>query len=164
MWLFRVQISHHGSCSIRGWNSLTHTDLKQQIGKTLDLLIEMTEITKPEHSFMVVDFPVTPVLYSLPKIHKTYTDVPSDRPIVAAIGSLTENISAFVDYFLQPLVTALPSYSTVVPKLSTVPYPLRHSTSHCVPPLAPGTAHSHMFFLCHTNTHTHTHTHIYIYK
>ncbi len=29
---------------------------------------------------------------------------------MAAIGSLTENISAFVDFHLQPLVTSLPSY------------------------------------------------------
>ncbi len=36
--------------------------------------------------------------------------MPPGRPIVAAIGSLTENISAFVDYFLQLLVTSLPSY------------------------------------------------------
>lgn len=59
---------------------------------------------------MVVDSPITPVIYTLPKIHKSYTTVPPGCPIVAAIGSLTENISAFVDYFLQLLVIALPSY------------------------------------------------------
>ncbi len=69
--------------------------------------LEMGEITKSEYNFMVVDFPITPVLYTLPKIHKTYTDIPPGRPIVAAVGSLNENISAFVNFFLQPLVTSL---------------------------------------------------------
>lgn len=75
----------------------------------MDSLLQIGEITKQEHAFMVVDFPVTPVLYTLPKIHKTYINVPPGRPIVAAIGSLTEKIAAFVDHFLQPLVTSLPS-------------------------------------------------------
>lgn len=59
---------------------------------------------------MCVEHPITPVLYTLPKIHKPYRDIPSGRPIVAAIGSLTEKISAFVNFHLQPLVTSLPSY------------------------------------------------------
>lgn len=40
------------------------------------------------------------MLYTLPKIHKPYSDIPSGRPI----------ISAFVDFHLQPLVMFLPSY------------------------------------------------------
>lgn len=85
-------------------------DFQTRITHKLDQFLEAGEISKPEYNFMKVDFPVTPVLYTLPKIHKAYTDVPPGRPIVAAIGSLTENISAFVDHFLQPLVTSLPSY------------------------------------------------------
>lgn len=68
-------------------------------------------ITKQEHAFMKVEFPIMPVLYILPKIHKTFTDIPPGRPIISAMGSLTEKISAFIHYSLQPLVTALPSYT-----------------------------------------------------
>lgn len=85
-------------------------EFKQRIRAKLDAFLESGEITKQEHAFMVVDYPITPVIYTLPKIHKSYTTVPRGRPIVAAIGSLTENITAFVDYFLQPLVFALPFY------------------------------------------------------
>uniref|UniRef100_A0A8C6V001 Uncharacterized protein n=1 Tax=Neogobius melanostomus TaxID=47308 RepID=A0A8C6V001_9GOBI len=85
-------------------------EFKNRIRGKLDQLLENEDLTKQEHTFMTVDNPVIPVLYILPKIHKTYVDTPPGRTIVPAIGSLTENISAFVDHFLQPLVTALPSY------------------------------------------------------
>ena len=48
---------------------------------------------------------------------------------------------------LNVLVHLLESSSLstpVVPKLFIVPYPFKHSTSSCVPPLAPGSAHSQM--------------------
>nr|XP_055053666.1 uncharacterized protein LOC129438772 isoform X1 [Misgurnus anguillicaudatus] len=95
------------------YRKLSHNptqEFKQTIHKKLDVFLESGDISKPEHTFMTIKFPVTPVLYTLPKIHKSYKDIPMGRPIVAAIGSLTENISAFVDYFLQPLVINLPSY------------------------------------------------------
>jgi len=83
---------------------------KQHIRGKIDSLLQTGEITKQVHDFMVVDPPVTSVLYTLPTIHKTYTNVPPGWPIVAAIGSLTEKIATFVDYFRQPLITSLPSY------------------------------------------------------
>ena len=43
----------------------------------------------------------------VPKIHKPGK---SGRPIVSSNGAPTENISRFVDYFLQPCVSTLPSY------------------------------------------------------
>ena len=47
------------------------------------------------------------MLYLLPKLHKP---VIPGRPIVSSCGSPTENISCFLDYYLQPLTRALPSY------------------------------------------------------
>ena len=50
--------------------------------------------------------------YQTFKVHKTYRqgDIPPTRPIINNIGSLTENISKFVDYHTRDLVKTLPSY------------------------------------------------------
>ena len=92
-----------GSNPVATVQKRTHTLLNQ--------LLERGSITKPEYEFMKVDNSVTPVFYTLPKVHKDFEDTPPGRPILAAIGSITEKISAFVDHALQPLVTALPSYT-----------------------------------------------------
>ncbi len=96
------------------YRKLSHNptiDFKQHIKTKLDLYLSMGEIPKAERSFMTVDFPIIPALYALPKVHKHITDTPPGRPILLAIGSLTEKkIFAFVDHFLQPHVTSLPSY------------------------------------------------------
>ena len=47
--------------------------------------------------------------YLLPKIHKGVLPPPG-RPIVSAIGSPTEKISEFLDFFLQPTLSSIPSY------------------------------------------------------
>ncbi|XP_063044279.1 uncharacterized protein LOC134438605 [Engraulis encrasicolus] len=83
---------------------------KNLVHEKLNQLMEMGHITKNEYAYMKVDYPITPVFYTLPKIHKQFIDTPPGRPIVAAIGSLTEKISAFVDHTLQSLVISLPSY------------------------------------------------------
>jgi hypothetical protein len=49
-------------------------------------------------------------LYGLAKDHKEYDRIPPFRPIVSGSGSLTENISKFVDFHAKPLVASLPSF------------------------------------------------------
>ena len=51
--------------------------------------------------------PRTQLLYFLKKIHKDPITV---RPIVSCINGITEKISAFLDHYLQPLVTRTPAY------------------------------------------------------
>lgn len=55
-----------------------------------------------------------PVFYVLPKIHKQLdSKLPlgyPGRPIVSGCGSLTENISAYLDSILKPHMESLPSY------------------------------------------------------
>lgn len=53
--------------------------------------------------------PRVPVMYYLPKIHKNLLKPPG-RPIISGIDSVTARIGRYVDDFLQPLVTATPSY------------------------------------------------------
>ena len=50
-----------------------------------------------------------PRFYLLPKIHKTLENVPG-RPVISNCGFYTENISAFLDFHLQPLVRDVKSY------------------------------------------------------
>lgn len=45
---------------------------------------------------LTCEFPKTPVIYVLPKVHKSLTNVPG-RPILSRIGSLTEHLSNFID-------------------------------------------------------------------
>ena len=51
--------------------------------------------------------PRTPNFYMLPKIHKPNNP---GRPIVKGIGSITENISAYVDQEIRHLIPRKPSY------------------------------------------------------
>ena len=46
-------------------------------------------------------------LYFLQKIHKNPIGI---RPIVSSCNSITENISQFIDFWLQPLMKKLPSF------------------------------------------------------
>ena len=66
-------------------------------------MIERGEITKKVGDILKIKDPKTPQIYFLPKIHKNKLPPPG-RPIVSANNCLTENISAFVDQFLNPIV------------------------------------------------------------
>lgn len=84
---------------------------KSMVHEKLKMWFDKGEFTKSEYEFMKNDFPVTPVIYTLPKVHKSQTVPLVGRPIVSSIGSLTSNISMFVDHCLKPWVTSLPSYT-----------------------------------------------------
>ncbi|CAJ0922858.1 unnamed protein product [Ranitomeya imitator] len=59
--------------------------------------------------FLIVDFPVTPVIYVLPKIHKCLCDPPG-RPIVSGRGSLFNKTAIFLDRILRPFAISARSY------------------------------------------------------
>ena len=46
----------------------------------------------------------------LPKIHKRLTNIPG-RPIISNCGYYAENVSAFLDFHLQPWAQAVKSYT-----------------------------------------------------
>lgn len=56
-----------------------------------------------------VKSPSIPVLYILPKIHKSL-EHPPGRPVMAGINSVTASLSTFVDYHIKPLVFELPTF------------------------------------------------------
>lgn len=60
-------------------------------------------------AFLKINYPITPVIYGLPKIHKG-TNPLKYRPIVAGSDSTTQPIAQWLDFYLQPLVKQLPSY------------------------------------------------------
>ena len=79
----------------------------EEIKRTVIAMFDRGLINKHTKDFLAPRSPKIASLYLLPKLHKP--DIPG-RPIVASNGSPTENISCFVDYFLQPLTVGIPSY------------------------------------------------------
>ena len=86
----------------------TTGDTKQMISKKLDKLMRSGMLDKDMHTYC--EPPVshrTSRLYFLKKIHKNPMKI---RPIVSSCNSVTENISEFVDHWLQPEMRKLPSH------------------------------------------------------
>uniref|UniRef100_A0A671S2M5 Uncharacterized protein n=1 Tax=Sinocyclocheilus anshuiensis TaxID=1608454 RepID=A0A671S2M5_9TELE len=82
---------------------------KKEIDGFLTSAFSNQMITETELQFLTCKYPVRPVLYVLPKVHKTLQN-PRGRPIVSCIGSLTEPLSIFIDHYLRPIVAEQPSY------------------------------------------------------
>ncbi|XP_075448371.1 calcium uptake protein 2, mitochondrial isoform X1 [Ascaphus truei] len=66
-------------------------------------------ITNLEEKFLFTKHPRTPIFYHLPKLHKDKVNPPG-RPIISGVGSMTSNLSQYIDYYLQPYVINLKSY------------------------------------------------------
>ena len=81
----------------------------QEVNSKIDQMVKDNEITQKIGELLKVKNPRTPQIYFLPKIHKQ-TNPPPGRPIVSANSCPTENISAFVDVFLNPLVSKTEHY------------------------------------------------------
>ncbi|CAH2299139.1 Hypothetical predicted protein, partial [Pelobates cultripes] len=91
----------------------TNTYLKlKQIPRLLfmDELVELINmgkergiLSKRESDHILCKHPKLAVFYHLPKIHKSLINPPG-RPIISGLGSLTSNLSEYVDQFLQPVV------------------------------------------------------------
>lgn len=60
-------------------------------------------LSKKEADFLNVKDPRTPVIYTLPKIHKNMT-MPPGRPIVSGCGSILEPLGQYVNYFIKDVV------------------------------------------------------------
>lgn len=79
------------------------------MGALIDDGFQLGILNKKEKAYLVPSVLRVPVIYYLPKIHKNLSKPPG-RPIISGIDSITARIGRYVDEFLQPLVTATPSY------------------------------------------------------
>lgn len=59
--------------------------------------------------YLSIEHPTVPVLYILPKVHKSLIDPPG-WPIVSGRGSILSNIAKFIDQILRPHVLSMKSY------------------------------------------------------
>ncbi|XP_069615983.1 uncharacterized protein [Ranitomeya imitator] len=82
---------------------------KMELDQILKLAKEDGIITTKMMEGLMVEFPIVPTFYLTPKVHKDTTNPPG-RPIVSGIGSLTEKICRYIDFYLQQCVETLPSF------------------------------------------------------
>ena len=79
------------------------------IHKTIEKIRKRGDLKKETIKYFEVKDPKFARFYLLPKIHKRLNNVPG-RPVISNCGYYIENISAFLDFHLQPLAQAVKSY------------------------------------------------------
>ena len=84
-------------------------DFRKEVSDFVKDMHQNGEIDDSVQKYLMYDTYRTPQLYLLLKIHKGTTPPPG-RPIISANGCPTENISQFVDFFLNPTCMTLPSF------------------------------------------------------
>ena len=84
------------------------------------------DISKDTLEYFLVQNPRVGRFYLLPKIHKRLHSVPG-RPVISNSGLYTENISAFLDFHLQPLAKQV-----LQPLAKQVLQPLAKQVKSCV--------------------------------
>ena len=82
-----------------------HCVVNRAVGKVR----ERGDIDDKTLEYLMVNDPKLGRFYLLPKIHKRLNSVPG-RPVISNSGFYTENISEFLDYYLQPLAKGVRSY------------------------------------------------------
>ena len=83
------------------------TATNKKICKVLDNMIKKKEIDEKLANYLYIKLPQLGRFYLLPKIHKRTMSVPG-RPVISNNSIATENILAFLDFHLKPLVTKVP--------------------------------------------------------
>ena len=85
---------------------------KREISRSLEIAKENGWISQEEFKAMNPTDCGPGYFYQLFKVHKSFPEgsIPPGRPIVSGRGSITENISKFVDHHTRSIVKTLPSY------------------------------------------------------
>ncbi|CAJ0936573.1 unnamed protein product [Ranitomeya imitator] len=84
-------------------------DIRDDISSILKTYLDLGVIDSKTRDFLIKANPVTPVLYLLPKVHKSLINPPG-RPIIAATDSILSPISIFLEKVLTPLTQKSQSY------------------------------------------------------
>ena len=79
------------------------------IHRTIEKIRKSGDLKKEIIKYFEVKDPKFARFYLLPKIHKRLNNVPGS-PVISNCGYYTENISEFLDFYLQPLAQAVKSY------------------------------------------------------
>ena len=74
-------------------------------------------ITKEEYSEMNPDGKNAAKFYCNFKVHKPHENIPPERAIFSGSGSITENISIYVDHHIKEIATKHASYLQDTPHL-----------------------------------------------
>ncbi|CAJ0963058.1 unnamed protein product [Ranitomeya imitator] len=83
--------------------------IKTRINAILHKYQSLKVIDSKTTTFLTNQYPVTPVIYTLPKIHKSLTNPPG-RPIVASTDSILAPISIYLEKILTPLTRTMRSF------------------------------------------------------
>ncbi|CAJ0961764.1 unnamed protein product [Ranitomeya imitator] len=83
--------------------------IAREIKTVMDSALDNKIIDQDLYDFLIVKFPVTPVLYTLPKIHKSL-EHPPGRPIVSGCNSILSNIGILLDKVLNPIASNAESF------------------------------------------------------
>ena len=94
-------------------------EAKKEIKSELDAGLSQSFISEKEFSAMNPTDKGPGKFYEIYKIHKAHDppNLPPGRPIVSGCGSITENISLFVDVHAKDLVPKLPAFLQDTPDL-----------------------------------------------
>lgn len=84
-------------------------NVQKELKAILDIGLNLGIITEVNYDFLLPSFPRTPVLYTLPKVHKAPINPPG-RPIVSGSGSIFQPSAIFLDRLLRTFATSGKSY------------------------------------------------------
>lgn len=72
---------------------------KKTLTNLIDTGFQLGILDKMERSYLIPVAPWIPVIYYLPKVHKSITQPPG-RPIISGIDSITSRIRNYIDFYL----------------------------------------------------------------
>ena len=95
--------------------ALEHASNK--IKATLKEALENNIITKEDYKSMNPEGKNASKFYCNFKVHKKHSNIPPPRPIISGSGSITENISIYVDHHIKDIATKHATYLQDTPHL-----------------------------------------------